>query len=154
MQSSCNWCYTIYMRWLFWTWYHLVPCMWCIIALHQRQISFVSLPSEIQLVFRLLMQIKHFRLWPICHYCICLFPLVVLFPEMLKLFSVKIFWLQSYIMKVILETRRLNKIDTYNCLRTSDCSQGLNHRCAQRIPGWHANSVFPIDGGVMLCVMS
>ena len=57
-------------------------------------------------------------------------------------------------MKVILETRRLNKIDTYNYLRTSDCSQGLNHRSAQRIPGWHAHIVFPIDGGVMLCVMS
>ena len=57
-------------------------------------------------------------------------------------------------MKVILETCRLNKIDTYNCLRTSDCSQGLNHRSAQRIPEWQANIVFPIDGGVMLCVMS
>ena len=57
-------------------------------------------------------------------------------------------------MKVILETRRLNKIDTSNCLRTSDCSQGLNHRSAQRIPGWHAHIVFPIDGGDMLCVMS
>jgi hypothetical protein len=57
-------------------------------------------------------------------------------------------------MKVILETRRLNKIDTYNYLRTSDCSQGLNHRSAQRIPGWHAHIVFPIDGGDMLCVMS
>jgi hypothetical protein len=53
-------------------------------------------------------------------------------------------------MKVILETRRLNKIDTSNCLRTSDCSQGLNHRSSQRIPGWNANIVFPIDEGVIL----
>ena len=57
-------------------------------------------------------------------------------------------------MKVILETRRLNQIDKYNCLRTSDCSRGLNHRSAQRILGWHAHIVFPIDGGGMLCVMS
>ena len=142
------------MRWFFGIWYELVPCMWYIIALHQRQITFVSLPSEIRLVFRLLIQIKHFRLWPICHYCIYLFPLVVLFPETLKLFSFKIVWLQSYMMKVILETRRLNTIDKYNCLRTSDWSQGLNQRSAQRIPKWNANIVFPIDGGVMLYVMS
>jgi len=57
-------------------------------------------------------------------------------------------------MKVILEMRRLNQIDKYNCLRTSDCSRGLSHRSAQRIPGWYANIMFPIDGGVMLCVMS
>ena len=142
------------MRGFFGTWYDLVPCMRCIIALHQRQKTCVSLPSEMRLVFRLLMQIKHFQLWPICHYCICVFPLVVLFPETLKLFSFKIFWLQSYMMKVILETRRSNIIDKYNFLRTSDWSYGLHHISAQPIPEWHANIVFPIDGGVMLCIMS
>ena len=95
-----------------------------------------------------------FRLWPICNWCICLHPLVVLLPETFKLLSFKISWLRSYMMKVILEMRRLNQIDKYNCLRTSDCSRGLSHRSAQRIPGWYANIMFPIDGGVMLCVMS